>query len=88
VLRTDPDGVRLGAPEEILGARAVASVFVEYGHGASPALLAGLAGAVWAPAGRLRVAYVFTVTGGTITAINRVANPERLRDLEPVMLGD
>ncbi len=41
--------------------------------------------------GRIRsdsAAYVFTVTGGTITVINRVANPERLRDLEPVMLGD
>jgi RNA polymerase sigma factor (sigma-70 family) len=87
-LRTDPDGVRLGAPEEILGARAVAGVFVEYGHGARPALLAGLAGAVWAPGGQLRVAYVFTVTGGTITAINRIANPERLRDLEPVIPDD
>jgi hypothetical protein len=31
---------------------------------------------------------VFTVTGGTITAIDRVANPERLRVLGPVMLGD
>jgi RNA polymerase sigma factor (sigma-70 family) len=87
-LRTDPDGVRLGAPEEILGARAVASVFVEYGGGARPALLAGLAGAVWAPGGSLRVAYVFTVTAGTITAIDRVANRERLRELDPVVLGD
>ena len=87
-LRTDPNGVRLGAPEEILGARPVASVFVEYGDGARPALLAGLAGAVWAPGGHLRVAYVFTVTGGTITGIDRVANRERLRELDPVMLGD
>jgi len=86
-LRTDPDGMRLGAPEEILGARAVASVFVEYGGGARPALLAGLAGAVWAPGGQIRVAYVFTVTGGVITAIDRIASQERLRELEPVMLG-
>src|SRR5580704_14978087 len=64
----DPDGVRLGAPEEILGARAVAGVFLEYGDGARPALLAGLAGAAWAPGGHLRVAYVFTVKIGTITA--------------------
>jgi hypothetical protein len=41
-----------------------------------------------APGGRLLVAYVFTVTGGTITAIDRVANPERLRDLEPVIPDD
>ena len=86
-LRTDPDGMRLGAPEEILGARAVAGVFVEYGGGARPALLAGLAGAVWAPGGQIRVAYVFTVTGGVITAIDRIASQERLRELEPVMLG-
>jgi len=28
------------------------------------------------------------VTGGTITAIDRVANSERLRELDPVLLGD
>jgi len=87
-LRTDPDGVRLGAPEEILGARDVARVFVEYGSGVRPALLAGLAGAAWAPGGRIRVGYVFTVTGGTITAIDRIGNRNRLRELEPVMLSD
>jgi RNA polymerase sigma factor (sigma-70 family) len=85
-LRTDAEGVRLGAPQEVLGARAVASVFAEYGGGARPALIGGLAGAVWAPGGRTRVAYVFTVAGGTITAISRVANRERLRELDPVIL--
>ena len=85
-LRTDPEGVRLGAPAEILGARAVATVFTEYAGGAVPALVGGLAGAVWAPGGRARVAYVFTVAGGTITVIHRVANPERLRELDPVIL--
>ena len=85
-LRTDPEGVRLGAPREILGAHAVATVFAEYASGVQPALVGGLAGAVWAPGGRTRVAYVFTVAGGTINAINRVADRERLRDLEPVIL--
>ena len=85
-LRTDPEGVRLGAPAEILGAPAVAAVFAEYTGGVQPALVGGLAGAVWAPGGRARVAYVFTVAGGTITAINRVAHPERLRELDPVLL--
>jgi hypothetical protein len=28
------------------------------------------------------------VAGGTITAIDRVANSERLRELDPVLLGD
>jgi RNA polymerase sigma factor (sigma-70 family) len=85
-LRTDADGVRLGAPAEILGARAVAGVFAEYSGGVRPALLAGLAGAVWAPGGRIRVAYVFTLTGSTITAIDRIADRERLQQLEPVLL--
>jgi RNA polymerase sigma factor (sigma-70 family) len=85
-LRTDPAGVRLGAPAEILGAHAVASVFSEYGGGAHPALVGGLAGAVWAPGGRTRVAYLFTVTDGVITAIDRVANQELLRELEPVII--
>jgi RNA polymerase sigma factor (sigma-70 family) len=85
-LRTDPEGVRLGAPREILGAHAVATVFAEYASGVQPALVGGLAGAVWAPGGRTRVAYVFTVADGTITAINRVADRERLRDLEPVIV--
>jgi RNA polymerase sigma factor (sigma-70 family) len=86
LLRTDPEGVRLGAPAEILGAHTVATVFAEYGGGAQPALVGGLAGAVWAPGGQTRVAYVFTVAGGTITAIDRVGNRERLRELDPVIL--
>jgi RNA polymerase sigma-70 factor, ECF subfamily len=85
-LRTDAEGVQLGAPAEILGAPAVASTFAEYGGGARLALVGGLAGAAWAPGGRTRVAYVFTVADGVITAIDRVANRERLRELEPVVL--
>ena len=42
--------------------------------------------AIWAPAGRLLVGYVFTVTGGAITAIDRVANPGRLRTSNPSSL--
>ena len=61
-------------------------MFAEYSGGARPALVGGLAGAVWAPGGRTRVAYVFTVAGGTITAISRVASRDRLRALEPVIL--
>jgi RNA polymerase sigma factor (sigma-70 family) len=88
VLRTDADGVQLGAPAEVLGAHAVATVFAEYSSGARSALVGGLAGAVWAPGGRMRVAYVFTVTDGTITAINRIANPQRLQELDPLILDD
>jgi len=87
-LRTDRDGVRMGAPEEILGAQGVASVFAEYARGARPALIGGLAGAVWAPGGRPRVVFFFTLADGTITAIERVANPARLRELDLLILDN
>jgi RNA polymerase sigma factor (sigma-70 family) len=85
-MRTDREGVRLGAPEEILGAQAVADVFVQYAGGVRAALINGLAGAVWAPGGRPRVGYVFTVSDGTITDVHRVADPERLAELNVVIL--
>jgi hypothetical protein len=43
-------------------------------------------GAVWAPGGQPRVAFVFTITGGKVVAIDLVADPERLRQLDPVLL--
>jgi RNA polymerase sigma-70 factor (ECF subfamily) len=85
-MRTDREGVQLGAPEEILGAEAVADVFVEYAGGVRAALINGLAGAVWAPGGQPRVAYVFTLDDGTITAVDRVADRDRLRELNLVVL--
>jgi RNA polymerase sigma-70 factor (ECF subfamily) len=85
-MRTDREGVQLGAPREILGAQAVADVFVEYAGGVRAALINGLAGAVWAPGGQPRVAYVFTLDGGTITAVDRVADRDRLGELNLVVL--
>lgn len=85
-LRADREAVQLGAPQEILGAHDVATVFAQYARGARPALINGLAGAVWAPGGRPRVAFVFTIADGTIAAIDRVANPGRLGDLNLVIL--
>jgi RNA polymerase sigma factor (sigma-70 family) len=85
-LRTDRDGVRMGATEEILGAQDVATLFAQYAHGVRPAVINGLAGAVWAPGGRPRVVYLFTVAGGTITAIQRIANRDRLGELDLIIL--
>jgi hypothetical protein len=41
---------------------------------------------VWAPGGRPRVVYLFIVADGTITAIRRVANRDRLGELDLVIL--
>ena len=46
------------------------------------------AGAVWAPGGRPRIVFGFTITRGKIVAIDLVADPERLRQLDLVVLGD
>src|SRR6266704_2714449 len=48
---------------------------------AQPALINGAAGAVWAPGGRPRVVFSFTVAGGKIVAIDLLADHERLRQL-------
>jgi RNA polymerase sigma factor (sigma-70 family) len=78
VLRADPAAVRTGAQAEVRGARAVAGTFSGRARFARPALVDGAAGAVWAPGGRPRVAFRFTITGGRITGIDLVADPEQL----------
>jgi RNA polymerase sigma-70 factor (ECF subfamily) len=45
-------------------------------------------GLVWAPGGRPRVVFGFTITCGKIVAIDLVADPERLRQLDVAVLGD
>ena len=62
VLRADEQAVQLGAAEEIHGAPAVAT-FARRARGARPALVDGAAGAVWMPAGQLRVVWSFTTSG-------------------------
>jgi RNA polymerase sigma-70 factor (ECF subfamily) len=57
-------------------------------RGARRALLDGAAAAVWVRGGRLRVVYAFTTDGGTITAIDLIADPERLRQLDLVIAED
>ncbi len=46
------------------------------------ALVDGLAGAVWAPGGRPRVVFGFTISRGKIVEIELVADPERLDRLD------
>jgi hypothetical protein len=82
VLRSDPAAVAAGAPAGLRGAAEVAGSFAGRARAARPALVDGLAGAVWAPGGRPRVAIAFTVAGGRITEIRLVADPERLRRVE------
>jgi hypothetical protein len=43
---------------------------------------------VWAPGGQPRVAFVFTITDGKIVAIDFIADPEHLRQLDPVIVDN
>jgi len=82
VLRADSAAARMGASTEVRGAEAVAATFAGRARVAQPALVNGAAGAVWAPGGRPRVVFGFTITDGKIVAIDLVADPEGLEQLE------
>jgi RNA polymerase sigma factor (sigma-70 family) len=81
-LRADSAAVATGAASEVRGAPAVARQFAGRARFAQIALIDGVVGAVWAPRGRLRVVFAFTITGGKIVAIELLADPERLRQLD------
>ena len=72
---------RAGAAQEIRGAAGVAE-FSRRARGAKPALLDGAAAAVWLTAGRPRVVYSFTIGDERIIAIDLIADPPRLRELD------
>ena len=88
VLRADPAAVRTGAPSEVRGARAVANTFSGRARAAQPALVDGAAGLVWAPGGRPRIVFGFTITRGKIVEINLLADPTRLRQLALAVLKE
>jgi RNA polymerase sigma factor (sigma-70 family) len=86
VVRADRVAVQEGASEEVRGAAAVAGTFAGRARRAQPALVGGAVGLVWAPGGRPRVAFDFTIADGKIAAIELVADPERLRRLDVTVL--
>ncbi len=88
VLRADGAAVHMGAAKEVRGAAAVAGTFSGRARFAQPALVNGAVGAVWAPRGRPRVVFGFTMTRGKIVAIDILADPARLRELELAVLND
>jgi RNA polymerase sigma factor (sigma-70 family) len=80
-----------GAPPlspEVRGAPAVAETFLGRAEAARPALVDGVAGAVWAADGRPRAAFLFEMAGGRIVGINLIADPERLGRLDLTVLDD
>jgi hypothetical protein len=88
VVRADATGVKLGGSAELRGREAVAQTFNGRAQGAKPALVDGAFGLVWAPGGKVRVAFDFTIANGRVAAIDLIADPDRLRQLDLVILGD
>ena len=78
VLRADAAAVQVGAPAELRGADAVADTFSGRARVARLALVNGAVEAVWAPGGRPRVVFGFTIAGGKIVAIDLLADLEQL----------
>ncbi|HKN99804.1 MAG TPA: sigma factor-like helix-turn-helix DNA-binding protein, partial [Pseudonocardiaceae bacterium] len=81
VLRPDGRAVRMGVGE-VTGARAVASTFRGQASAAQVALVDGVPGVVWVAKGKLRAALLFSVVDGRIVAIDALAEPDRLAELD------
>jgi RNA polymerase sigma factor (sigma-70 family) len=77
-----------GSLGELHGAEAVAGNFARRGaKGARMALINGIPGAVWAPGGTPRVIFGFTFVDGKITAIDTLADPAVIGQLDVAILS-
>ncbi len=87
VLRADEAAQSMGArtgwlTAELRGAQAVAEQFAGRAQAAELALVDGAPGAVWAPGGRPRVVFCFTIRDGKVVEIQLVADRERIGRME------
>jgi RNA polymerase sigma-70 factor (ECF subfamily) len=74
VMRVDAAAIRMGAAADVQGAGPVAKVFVGRAQAAEVAIVGDVAGIVWAPGGKPRVAFQMTIRGGKIAAIVMIAD--------------
>ena len=88
VARADAAAVAAGAAPEVRGAAEVATTFAGRARAARPALVDGLVGLAWAPGGHPRVVFDFTTENGRIVAIDLIADPARLGELELELLNE
>jgi RNA polymerase sigma factor (sigma-70 family) len=76
VLRADAATLQMGGEPEVIGARAVAETFSGRARAPRLAIVDGQYGAVWAPGGKPRLVFRFTIEGDAIVAINLIADPD------------
>jgi RNA polymerase sigma-70 factor, ECF subfamily len=87
VVRADAAVAAMGGDAEVRGAAAVARYFAGRARAARPALVDGTPSLVWSQGGRVRVVFGFEVAEGKIAAIEMMADPDRLADLEIEFTG-
>lgn len=78
VARFDEAAVAMGAPAELQGAAAVAQRFSGGARVLRLATLDDAPGLLWSSGGVVQVAFVFTIEGAKITAIDMVADRQRI----------
>jgi RNA polymerase sigma-70 factor (ECF subfamily) len=86
VLRADDAAVRMGATREARGAQGVAETFSGRARVAQVAIVNGAVGMVWAQGGQPRVVFDLTIADGKITAIELIADAERIPRLGVAIL--
>ncbi|MEO8603494.1 MAG: sigma factor-like helix-turn-helix DNA-binding protein, partial [bacterium] len=82
--RIDAPPSEVGKPREVKGASLWAKQFLALSRGlrsVQPALIDGSVGLIHAPGGTLSRALTFTFTNATITRVEVIADPDRLRGL-------
>lgn len=87
MLRADAAAVQLGAAAEVRGARAIAETLAGRARAARLALLDGMPGGIWAPGGRPRVAFAFTISDGAVAGIELIAGEQRLKTMDVAVLA-
>jgi hypothetical protein len=85
-VRADAAAVGMGAAREVRGAPAVADTFAGRARAAQPALVGAAVGLVWGSRGSPQVVFDLTFRNGKIVAIDLVADPQRIRELDPAIL--
>ena len=85
--RSDVTAIRMGGPQEVRGAEAVARLFAGRAQAARAALVDGGFGAIVAPKGKLLLALRTTIADGRIVAIEAVADRAVLQGLELTILS-
>ena len=89
--RTHAPAAEAGQPRELRGASKWAAQLIALSRGrgrqfVEPALINGAVGLIFAPGGKLFRAVTFTVTNTTITRVEVIGDPARLRDLDIAVL--